>query len=270
MPPAEPAPTPAQVLALGLLQGPTELLPVSSSAHTTLLPWLAGSSYAKLDPGLRKSLEVALHAGAGLALALHMRGEARDWIAALSRRRAGALALALAPPALAGLLARGQVERRLSGPSAIALGLVVGSGAMAMADRRQGTRGCEEVGARDGLALGVAQALALAPGISRNGATLAAARARGFTRGGAWTLSWVAGLPVLLGVGALEAVRLTGRRLRPLLALAAAASFVSTLAAARLSERVDARDRRLVGYAIYRCLLAAAVLRRALRSQWGR
>ena len=57
-------------MALGLLQGPTELLPVSSSAHTTLIPWLAGWPYARLDGERRKSFEVALHAGAGAALAI--------------------------------------------------------------------------------------------------------------------------------------------------------------------------------------------------------
>ena len=64
-----------EAVALGALQGPTELLPVSSSAHTTLIPWLAGWSYAELDPELRKSFEVALHAGAGAALAIDMRAE---------------------------------------------------------------------------------------------------------------------------------------------------------------------------------------------------
>ena len=57
-------------VALGLAQGPTELLPVSSSGHTTLLPWLAGWPYVGLDGDVRKSFEVALHAGAGLALAI--------------------------------------------------------------------------------------------------------------------------------------------------------------------------------------------------------
>ncbi len=67
-----------QAAALGVLQGPTELLPVSSSAHTTLVPWLAGWSYPELDPELRKSFEVALHAGAAAALALDMRAELID------------------------------------------------------------------------------------------------------------------------------------------------------------------------------------------------
>src|SRR5271156_2432034 len=103
MPSAEACPEEAlplrHALALGLLQGPAELLPVSSSAHTTLIPWLAGWPYARLDGERRKSFEVALHAGAGAALAIHMRRELLRDAARLDRRRAGVAALALAPPA---------------------------------------------------------------------------------------------------------------------------------------------------------------------------
>ena len=74
-------------LALGLLQGPAELLPVSSSGHTTLLPWLAGWPYAELDGELRKSFEVALHAGAGLALAIDMRSELLEQARGMIRQR---------------------------------------------------------------------------------------------------------------------------------------------------------------------------------------
>ncbi|HST56282.1 MAG TPA: undecaprenyl-diphosphate phosphatase, partial [Solirubrobacteraceae bacterium] len=68
-----------QAIALGLLQGPTELLPVSSSGHTTLIPWLAQWDYARLQPELRKSFEVALHAGAAAALLVDLsRREYKD------------------------------------------------------------------------------------------------------------------------------------------------------------------------------------------------
>jgi len=89
----------SQALALGLLQGPTELLPISSSAHTALVPWLAGWPYAELDPALRKSFEVALHVGAGVALAIDMREELAEAASGLDRRQAVAIALSLAPPA---------------------------------------------------------------------------------------------------------------------------------------------------------------------------
>jgi len=103
-------------VALGLLQGPTELLPVSSSAHTTLVPWLAGWSYAELDGERRKAFELALHAGAGLALAIDMRAELLGGGAGRDAPGAAVLVLSLAPAALAGSALRGPIERRLGAP----------------------------------------------------------------------------------------------------------------------------------------------------------
>jgi undecaprenyl-diphosphatase len=280
MPPGK-SPLPLRhAIALGLAQGPTELLPVSSSAHAELIPWLAGWPHAELDAELRKSFEVALHAGGGLALAIAMRGELRDAIRDLERRRAVVIALSLAPPALAGCTLRGGIERLLGGPRSIAAGLTLGAAAMALADAlpgrggasvrdgpaARGTRAARDARPADGLALGLAQALALAPGVSRNGATLTAARARGFARGDAQVLSWRAGLPVILGASALEAQRVARRgvpsRLRAPLAAGASGAFLSTLLSARLLRRGERSGRALLPYAIYRCLLAALVLRR--------
>ena len=133
-------------VALGLLQGPTELLPVSSSAHTTLIPWLAGWPYADLDPELRKSFEVALHAGAAAALAIDMRTELIEAARTLDRRRAAAIALSLAPPALAGYVLERPIERHLGGPRSIAVGLIAGAAAMALADLRPGAGGRPRTG----------------------------------------------------------------------------------------------------------------------------
>ena len=121
-------------------------------------------------------------------------------------------ALALAPPALVGYLMEQRLERRPSGPRALAAGLAVGAAAMAWADTRPETRSLADFGPRDGLALGLAQALALLPGVSRNGATLTAARARGFAREDAQALSWRAGLPVIAGAAGLKVFRLCRRR----------------------------------------------------------
>ncbi|HLM86198.1 MAG TPA: undecaprenyl-diphosphate phosphatase [Solirubrobacteraceae bacterium] len=278
---------PAHAIALGLLQGPTELLPVSSSAHTTLLAWFARWPYARLDGGRRKSFEVVLHTGAGLALALSMRRELLREAAHLDRRRMGVVALSLAPAALAGYALGGTIERRLGGPRSIAAGLAVGAVAMAAADSRatdaitaEGTqagagqgrsrhdegRPFEDARARDGLALGLAQAAALMPGVSRNGATLTVARARGFSRAGAQALSWHAGLPVIFGASALKAVRLrqTGlsREGRLTLALGAGSAFLSTLASARMLERQLREGQSLLPSSLYRCALAALVLAR--------
>lgn len=266
MPSAENAPSLRHAVALGLLQGPTELLPISSSAHTTLIPWLAGWPYARMDGERRKSFEVALHAGAGLALALHMRRELLHELAQLDARRAGVIALALAPPALAGYALGRPIERRLGGPRSIAAGLVGGAVAMALADTRARGRVQEDATAGDGLALGLAQAAALIPGVSRNGATLTAARARGFGRGAAQALSWHAGLPVMLGASMLKGARMRGtgvaREQRVALVGGGASAFLSTLASAAAMRGLRREQRSLLPYAIYRCLLAVLVFAR--------
>jgi undecaprenyl-diphosphatase len=276
-----------QVVALGLAQGPSEVLPVSSSAHIALIPQLAGWPHAGLDPELRNSLEVALHAGTAAALlaylgirakraspeAAALRGglsgaPARSAADGLDGRTLGralaTAALALAPPVLVGYLLERRPEQRPSSPRVLAAGLVLGGAAMALADLRRGTRTLADAGPGDGLALGLAQALALLPGVSRNGATLTAARARRFTREDAQALSWRAGLPVIAGAAGLKAHRLLQRgapagALAPL-AVGATASFLSTLASAPLI-RQGRRARALWPFALYRGGLALAAVR---------
>ena len=139
---------------------------------------------------------------------------------------------------------------------------------MAWADRSPQTRRHQDAGARDALALGVAQALALIPGVSRNGATLAAARLRRFTREDANRLSRHVALPVIAGATLLKSVRLKRRGLPRGAALpfaaGAAASFASTLGSTWLIRQVE-RDRSLLPYAAYRIALAGLVLRRLHR-----
>ncbi|MCW3027484.1 MAG: Bacitracin resistance protein BacA [Solirubrobacterales bacterium] len=262
-------------IALGLAQGPTELLPVSSSGHTALIPWLFGWRYETLEPEWRKAFEVALHAGGGLALAIEMRQELSKAIAELDRRRGVVIALSLAPPALAGLLLHSGIERRMGGPRSIAAALLAGAAAMALADARPPQRRLEQAGPADGLVLGLAQALALIPGVSRSGATLTAARARGFGRRDAQTLSTQSALPVIVGASAVETLRTARHDLpagaRASLAGGAAAAFLSTLLSARLLRggRAVREGRALLPYALYRCALASVVLRR-LRSAHNR
>jgi undecaprenyl-diphosphatase len=262
--------TQGQAIALGTVQGPTELLPVSSSAHLTLLPWLSDWSWDQLDPELRKSFEVALHAGAAAALLLGQRGVIAEELAAFDSRRAAVLALSFIPPAIAGLALERQIERRLGGPRATALGLLAGALAMVLADRAPQDRGRGDAGPADGIALGLGQAAALAPGVSRNGATLAAARWRGFNREQANMLSRTVALPVIVGAAVLKAIRLRKRGLPPeqrrAFATGTAVSFASTLSSQALIGLVE-RDRALWPYAAYRAALAAIVLRRLNRVQ---
>ena len=315
--------------ALGLAHGPTELLPISSSAHTILIPLLAGWPYAELDPELRKSFEVALHAGTAAALLIDLRSlESHPVVRAIferfgaARRGAGrepgqpqvspsrveqpqvgqpraggrlpstvvlpatgsvdlparrtllVVALSFLPPALAGYTFEQPLQRRLSGPNTIVAGLLLGGAAMALADAcsADGTRPLAQASALDGLLLGLAQTCALIPGVSRSGAVLTAARARGFGRTDSNTLARRTGLPLIVGAGALKTGRLLQRRAahgEPIpggraLLLGGGASFLSTLAATRLLRR--GRGAQTAGalwpYALYRGLLAACVGRR--------
>ena len=257
---------------LGLIQGPTELLPVSSSAHLVLVPWLAGWDLEQLDPEIRKSFEVALHAGAAAALLIGQRRVIADELRAFDARRAAVLLLSFLPAAVTGYALERQIERRLGGPRATAFGLLAGAGVMVAADTRPQDRGRGEATPLDGLALGLAQAAALAPGVSRNGATLAAARLRRFSREQSNLLSRTVALPIIVGAAVLKGARLAGRApdrsLRRPMQIGVAASFVSTLASQRLIRLVE-RDRALWPYAAYRSGLAALVLRR-LRRRRGR
>jgi undecaprenyl-diphosphatase len=243
---------PASAFALGLLHGPAELLPVSSSAHAAL-------AAQHVAPARRKELEVALHAGTLAALGLP--------------RPSRWLALATAPPALAGLIFERPIQARLGTPRGIAAGLVLGGIAMALTDalaadprprpRVPGTRAREAEGLPPGraLALGVAQAAALVPGVSRHGAALTALRGMGIGRRDAQLLSREASKPVLLGATALKGARVARHRQGTgTLAAAAAGSAIGTAAARRALDR-RALDAPLWPFALYRAALAASVWR---------
>jgi undecaprenyl-diphosphatase len=248
------APELGETVALGLLQGPAELLPVSSSAHVELVPWLLGWQHAALPGEVRKEVEVALHAGTALALLAAGEGVARPWLGAI----------ALGPPAVAAVALERAIEERLGGPRSVAAGLLAGGVAMALADRAPARRAAAAAGPADAAWLGLAQAAALVPGVSRSGLTRAAARVRGFDRASAAALSREVALPVLLGAAALKGVRLARRRpgratLRAMAAGTAAAT-ASTAVALRLERRASGR----VPYAVwagYRALAAGIILR---------
>jgi undecaprenyl-diphosphatase len=239
-----------RALALGLVQGPTELLPVSSSAHIVLIPWLSGWDWGSIDAEMRKSFEIALHAGAAGALLIGQRQLIAEELREFDLRGATVLVLSFLPAAFVGYKLERPIERRLGGPRATAYGLLAGAAAMFFSDLRPQLRGRGEAGAVDGVALGVAQAAALAPGVSRNGITLAAARWRRFSRDQANLLSRTIALPIIVGAAGLKGARLRRRGLSPQLrrsmAIGGVASFISTLASQRLIRLVE-RDLALCG-----------------------
>ncbi len=255
-----------RAFALGAMHGPAELLPISSSGHIELIPWLLRwDEHTQSDPELRKSFEIALHAGTAAALLVALRGEVLESARTADLERVEVVALSFVTPAVIGFVLERPIERHLGQAGSIAVGLIVGGALLAWADRSPQQRHHQEATAADGLWLGVAQACALIPGVSRNGATLTAARLRRFTRADAERLSRHVALPVIAGATALKLWRLRRSGMPPgaagPFAVGAAASFVSTLASTRLIEQIE-RDRSLLPVAAYRIALGSVVLRR--------
>jgi undecaprenyl-diphosphatase len=229
-----------------------------------LVPALLGWRYGELDAELRKSFEVALHAGTALALLIGLRREVAEVVRELDGRRLARHALEMLPAAVAALTFERRIEQRLGGARRVARAQIVAGAALALADRSPARRARDDAGLADGLAIGLAQAVALAPGVSRNGATLTAARLLRFERPAANRLSRHAALPIILSATGLKGYRLARRGLPARVAApfgaGLAASFVSTLAASRLIARMDAA-RSYTPLAVYRVALGAVALR---------
>ena len=250
------------------MQGPAELLPISSSGHLILVPAVLGWPYADLDDELRKSFEVALHAGTAGALALALRHEVAEVLRALDTRRILGVLLAFMPPALGAFAFERAIEERAGRPRAVALAQIGAGLALAAADRRPAERSQDEAGVRDHLLIGLGQAAALVPGVSRNGGSLTAARLRRFDRRAASRLSRHAALPIIVAASGLKGVRLARRGMPAEIALpfatGAAAAFASTLAATRLVAMIDGA-RSYAPFAAYRVALGACALGRLRR-----
>jgi undecaprenyl-diphosphatase len=228
-----------------------------------LVPALLGWSYAELDDELRKSFEVALHAGTAAALLIALRGEVREALEEMDRARMVRHLLTFLPPGLAAFAFERPIEQRLGSARGVAVAQVAAAGVLALADRRPADRPGSSAGAADALAIGVGQAFALAPGVSRNGATLTAARLLRFSRPAANRLSRHAALPVILAATGLKGARLARRGLAPELrapfAVGAAMAFASTFASRPLIAAVDGA-RSYAPFAVYRAVLGGAAL----------
>jgi undecaprenyl-diphosphatase len=181
----------------------------------------------------------------------------------LDARRLARHTLTFLPPAAAAYAFERPIERRLGGARGVAVAQVAAGLALALADRRRAERHRSDATAADALAVGLAQACALAPGVSRNGATLTAARLLRFERHAANVLSRHAALPIILAAAGLKGMRLWRRGLAPevrsAFALGAAAAFASTLASSPLVRLVDGA-RSYAPFAVYRGALGAVAL----------
>jgi undecaprenyl-diphosphatase len=262
-------------IVLGVAQGLSEFLPISSSGHLELIPWLFG--WDDLTPGLDQAFDVALHLGTFAGAAAYFRRDlaalARAGVRSAARRRvegpderlAWLLLVSSVPAATVGAGLESTIEEHAGDPWLIGVMLVVFGVVLWAADRRlAGARPVEDFALRDALLVGSAQALALQPGVSRSGVTISAARALGFGRDAAARLSFLMSLPIIAGAGLYEAVDVLGgegvpARFRPAFAWGVAASAVTGFAAVWLVLRV-VRTRSFAPFVVYRVALGLAVL----------
>lgn len=198
-----------QALSLGILQGLTEFLPVSSSAHLILLPWFFRWNNPLVDS---LTFDVALHAGTLLAILWYFW---RDWVELaggffriLSRRRVEDfqerlivyIVLSTIPAAVVGLLLEKTIEGSFRNPALIVLPLVAVSFLMIYVERRpHPSHPLDELSLKDALIIGCAQALALLPGVSRSGITITAGLFRGYRREAATRFSFLLSTPAIAG-----------------------------------------------------------------------
>jgi undecaprenyl-diphosphatase len=254
-------------LAYGVVQGLTEFLPVSSSAHLTLLPWLFGWN----DPGL--GFDVALHVGTLLAVVWYF---GRDWwqlaLGAFSALRDGAplgtpkaslfwkIAVASVPAAIIGVLLEHWAEEAFRSPALIAVTLSGLGALLYWADRLPAPEAdVETIAWHDALWIGVAQAAAIVPGVSRSGVTITAARLRGVGREASARFSFLLSTPVIAGAAVLKLKALVAAGHDPAQFLAIVASAVcGFLAIGGLIRYV--RLRSYLPFVVYRFALAALVV----------
>jgi undecaprenyl-diphosphatase len=259
-----------QAIILAVVQGLAEFLPISSTAHLILFPWLLGWK----DPGL--TFDVALHAGTLVAVAIYFW---RVWVrmaaAALGlgtstetsrveRRLFWFLVIGTIPGGIAGFLFERAAEETFRQPWLIATSLIVVGLAMWFGDRAEShEKSLERTGLADALWIGAAQALAVIPGISRSGSTMTAGLLRGLTREAAARFSFLLATPLITG-----AVLVKGFELRhtglpadmrlPFLAGIAVSGLVGYLVIAFLIRYLANRTFKI--FVIYRLALGVIVL----------
>jgi undecaprenyl-diphosphatase len=211
-----------QAIVLGITQGLTEFAPVSSSGHLILVPWLFGWTIVN-NEALNKTFDVALHMGTLIGALIYFRSDVALYLTAWVRsirqravrtadeRLAWLLVLATIPGAIAGALFESVIEDKLGQPWLIAVFLAVGGIVLYFVDTRcRSDRVLADLRTKDAAIIGIAQAVALQPGVSRSGITITAARALGVERASAARFSFLLSLPIIAGAGLFKAVGLVG------------------------------------------------------------
>jgi undecaprenyl-diphosphatase len=260
-------------IVLGITQGLSEFLPISSSGHLILVPWFFGWEDLD-DKSVKKAFDVALHIGTLVAVVAYFRRElvvyVRDGLRAIvyrpatpDGRLAWLLVLSALPAAAVGALFEEFIDEQLGRIPLIGVSLIVFGLLLYWADHQPGTRTMSEFGSRDALQVGAAQILALNPGTSRSGITITAARFTRFNRDSAARISFLMSLPVTAGaivwkVGNLIIDGIPDGLLAPMLVgilTSAIAGWVAVWGTLRL-----VRTHSFTPFVIYRVTLGVLVL----------
>jgi undecaprenyl-diphosphatase len=261
-----------QAVVLGLVQGVTEFLPISSSGHLELVPWALGWDLPTGRTG--RAVDVALHFGTLCAVVAYFRVDLSRYVRSgtgmlVGRRRdadgrlAWLFVLSAVPAAVAGVLFEGVIDEHLGSPAVIGGSLIVFGVVLWVADRRRGSRDLESVGVVEALVIGVAQVLALNPGTSRSGVTISAGRLLGLGRDAAARFAFVMGIPVIAGAFVFEMAALVADGVPEGLVLpmavgsvtAALSGWVAVWGTLRL-----VRTRSFAPFVVYRIVLGFVVL----------
>ena len=206
-----------EALLLGIVQGLTEFLPISSSGHLILVPWAQDYTFLRENPEFNKTFDVALHVGTLLAVLAYFRTDLMAMVRGFFRsvsalaigadadaRLAWVVIVGTIPAVIVGGLGENWIDDNLGEPWMIAIQLILFGLLLGAADRMPQRRDVDSVGVREGLFIGVAQALSLAPGTSRSGVTITAGRFLGLTRDAAARVSFLLLVPATAGAIAVK------------------------------------------------------------------
>lgn len=260
--------TTLQIVILAIVQGLTEFLPISSSGHLVLVPYL----FEWADQGL--AFDVAVHFGSLAAVCIFFRKDIASLLTGgvqviggnlktAESRMALAITLGTIPAAIAGLLFASWIEQNLRNPAVIVYTLAGYGILMALADRfGRRERNMTDVGYKEAFIIGCAQALALVPGTSRSGVTITAARILGFERQDAARFSFLLSAPVILLAAGYKFVEMLASGVTVAwgqLGLGALVACIVAYISIEFFMRVVTRI-GLAPFAIYRLALAAFIL----------
>lgn len=266
-------------IILGLVQGLSEFLPISSSGHLALVPWLFGwNDFGNLSNGaaVEKAFDTALHLGTLLAVLFYLRQELIGYVREGVRvivapkradkqmgRRAWLFVASALPAGVAGAIGEDWVTEKLGKPVMIAISLIVFGFVLLWADRLAGERDENSFTTRDALFIGLTQVIALNPGTSRSGITITAARRFGFTRDAAARVSFLMSVPVIGGAVLFKLAKLAkdgvpDGLMTPMIVGIVAAGISGWIAMWGMIRML--RNRNFNGFVAYRVIVGVGVL----------